>query len=409
MPKTSTNNNKHRPHPPISSSWPISQTAITGRIRHNINSGGPEPPAYTSPTIHHNINSQQLLTPTFFFAAMSEFKAFKKADLAKVAKTVGISVRSKDTKQLLLEKIEAFVEEFPERARELIDATVDDEEEVEVATLVEVDATEDESDDDDEEIEVEVEEEIVEDEDDEDKDYNAPPPINLKEWIVDPAIGAFESAYNSVLQFTDEVGITTLEANDDLREHLSRTVTLNYLELAVELGYFLYFYVPLVAVKDNRLIHQVFKDNIPVLKEIAVPVPDLTALLKFNVTSILVNWSLYAVLLPLLVSYYVNFTRRVVVIEDEDDEEDDASFVVRLHKYDPFIFALTKVLIFFFIFKNGALTTIDTYKGIVDALKNHLFIQLGIYHRFVTGLGNFPLVVGIANVVISLYAQFEDY
>lgn len=329
---------------------------------------------------------------------MSEFKTFKKADLAKVAKTVGIPVRSKDTKQSLLEKIETFVEEFPERAKELIEATGDDE--VEVATLVE-DATE-------EEDEEEETEDAGEEEEPEDKDYNAPPPINLKEWIVDPAIDLFEKTYESALELTDRVGITTLEYNDELRESLSRTVSLNYLELAVEFGYFLYFYVPLVAVKHNKLIHQVFKDNISQLNDISFPVPDVTALANFTVGSVFVNWGLYSVLIPLIVAYYVNFSRRVVVIEGEDDEE-EASFVVRLYKYDPFIFALTKVVIFYLIFKNGALTTIDTYKGIVHALKNHLFIQLGIYHRFVTGLGNFPLIIGVANVVVGLYSQFEDY
>lgn len=342
---------------------------------------------------------------------MSEFKTFKKADLAKVAKTVGIPVRSKDTKGLLLEKIEAFIEEFPERAKELIDTSAADLEEV--ATLVEVDVSDDDDaedlEDGEEEETEEAEEEEEDGDDDNDKDYNAPPPIDLKAWVVDPAIGAFEKAYDTILGFSDRVGITTLERNDDLRETLSKTVTLNYLELAVELAYFLYFYVPLVAIKDNKLIHQVFRDNIPQLNEISFSVPDVTALANATVLSILINWGLYALLIPLFISYYVNFSRRVVVIEDEDDEDNDASFIIRLYKYDPFIFALAKVVIFYFIFKNGALTTIDSYRGIFHALKTHLFIQVGIYHRFVTALGNFPFVIGIANVVVGLYSQFEDY
>lgn len=326
---------------------------------------------------------------------MSDFKSYKKADLAKVAKAAGIAVRSKDTKQLLLEKLELFIEENPEKASLLVDAADD---EVEVETLVEVDATEDEEDDEDDD----------EEDDKDDKDYNAPPPINLKEWLVDPAIGAWEKTYELVLEFTDKVGITTLELNDDVRDSLSQTVSLNFVELAAEVAYFLYFYVPWVAVKHNKSVHQVFKDNIPQLNEVSFPVPDVTALADFTVVLILINWAIYAVFVPLVISYYVNFTRRVVVIEGED-EDDEAQFVVRLYKYDPFVFALAKIVVFYFIFKNGALTTIDTYKGLVHALKNHLFIQLGIYHRFVSGLGNFPLIVGAANVVIGLYSQFEDY
>lgn len=330
---------------------------------------------------------------------MSEFKSFKKADLAKVARKVGIPVRSKDTKVSLLEKIEQFIEESPERAKELIESAGDDEEEEEEEEVEEVATLVEEEDDETSEV---VEE------DEEDKDFHAPPPINLKEWVVDPAIELFEKSYNAVLGFTDLVGITTLEYNDELRETLSRTVALNYIELAVEYSFFLSFYVPLVPIKSNASIHQVFKDNFPQLKTIDFPLPDVTALWDYSILSIVGNWALYAIFLPLLISYYVNFSRRVVVIED-DDEEEETSFVVRLYKYDPFIFALAKILIFYFIFKSGALTTISSYHGIFHALKNHVFIQLGIYHRFVTELGNFPLVFGLANVVIGLYSQFEDY
>ncbi|EEQ41621.1 putative integral membrane protein [Clavispora lusitaniae] len=338
---------------------------------------------------------------------MSEYKSFKKADLAQVARRIGITVRSKDTKQSLLEKIELFIEESPEKAKALMEladeADEDDDDVIENVTLVENDATDEEED-----VEDEQEEAGEDDDDKADKDYDAPPPINLKEWIVDPAIAVFENAYETVLEWTDRVGITTLELNDGLRDSLSTTVALNYLELAVETAYFLYLYVPLVATKDNKSIHQVFKDNVPQLQKCTLPLPDITALYDYTVASVLGNWLVYAVALPLLISYYVNFSRRVVVIED-DDEEEEASFVVRVYKYDPFIFALSKVLIFYFIIKNGALHSVDTFHGIAHLLKNYFLIHLGIYHRFVSDLGNFPLVVGLANVAIALYSQFEDY
>lgn len=336
---------------------------------------------------------------------MSEYKSYKKADLAQVAKKIGIQVRSKDTKQSLVEKIELFIEENPEKAKALMDLA----DEIDTVTLVENDATEDE---DDEEEVVEVDEadedDTAADEDDaDDKDYNAPPPINLKEWVVDPAIDVFERAHDAVLRFTDAVGISVLEANDELRESLSRTVALNYLELAVEFAYFLYLHVPLVAVKDNKSVHQVFKDNIPQLLRTTVAVPDVTALLDVSVALIAVNWVFYAVALPLLVSYYVNFSRRVVVIEDEDEE--DESFVVRLYKYDPFVFAVAKLLVFYFVAAHGALTAVDSFHGVVNLVKNYFFIHLGLYHLFVSTLGSFPLVVGVANVAVGLYSQFEDY
>ena len=118
---------------------------------------------------------------------MSEYKSFKKADLAQVARRIGITVRSKDTKQSLLEKIELFIEESPEKAKALMEladeADEDDDDVIENVTLVENDATDEEED-----VEDEQEEAGEDDDDKADKDYDAPPPINLKEWIVDPAI-----------------------------------------------------------------------------------------------------------------------------------------------------------------------------------------------------------------------------
>lgn len=341
---------------------------------------------------------------------MSEFKSFKKADLAKVARKVGISVRSKDTKQSLLDKIELFIEENPSKAKELIEsASLEGEE---TATLVEPEEDDDDEEDDDEDDD---EEEVVErvtvddDEDDEqDKDYNAPPPINLKEYIVDPAIDLFENARSKLLDFSDRIGFTTLDYNDDVRETLSKTVTLNYLELLLEFLFFVYTYIPLVPVKDNDTVHQVFKDNIPQLQDLELPIPDFTALYDFTVLSVLGHWVIYALVVPLVASYYINFSRRVVVIQDEEDDE-DVSFVVRLYKYDPFIFALSKVLIYYFIDLKGALTTLSPYTNILHAIKNHFFLHLGLYHQFISGLGSVPIVIGLANVAIGLYSQFEDF
>lgn len=327
---------------------------------------------------------------------MSDFKNFKKADLAKVARKVGIPVRSKDTKQSLLEKFETFIDEQPERAKELIEsAGVEDE----VATLIE--------DEDDEEEEEEAPAEAAEDDD---KDYNAPAPISLREWVIDPAIDIFENARAKVLDYTDSIGLTTLDVNDDLRESLLRVVALNYLEVFAEAAFFLYTNVPIVPVKNNNLIHQVFRDNIPRLQSSSWPSPDVSALLDFTVLSVFGNWVIYAVLVPLLISFYVNFSRRVVVIQDDEDEEEEISFVVRLYKYDPFIFALAKVLVYYFILKHGKLSTLESYTTLFHSVKNHAVVQLGLYHHFIsTSLGSFPIVIGVANLAIGLYSQFEDF
>mmetsp|Transcript_8239 Transcript_8239/g.8165 ORF Transcript_8239/g.8165 Transcript_8239/m.8165 type:complete len:328 (+) Transcript_8239:73-1056(+) len=327
---------------------------------------------------------------------MSELQSLKKAELSSICRKVGIHVLAKDTKQKLFEKLSAYIEANPEEGLIAVQNSLDMESDEE--TLAEAqDGSEDEETD-----EVEEDDEETEDED---KDYEAGPPVNLKEWIVDPAIEFFEEGYSKVLEFTDRIGATTLDYNDDLRENLSRSVSLNYIELLVELVYFLSTYIPLVAVKHNNSVHQIFKDNISFLSSSDILLPDISVLFEFKVISIFANWIVTSIVLPLVVSYYVNFTRRCIIID-----EDDSGLITRAYKYDPFVFALSKVLIFYFIVKNaGSLTALDSFGGIFSALKKHFLIQLGVYNQFADVLGSFPLVLGFANVLTAIYSQFEEY
>lgn len=342
---------------------------------------------------------------------MSEFQKFKKADLATVVRKFG-TVRSKDTKLSLLERLEAYSQHDPKAYRQLVEEFgngVNDDDEEETATLVEVDATEEEDDEADEE-ETDVADDEEAEEDEEDKDYNAPPPIDFKEYLADPAIALFEKFNEKFVELTDSLGFTSAEYNDLIRFHLSNTVNLTYLELLAEVSYFLYFYVPLVETRKNKFLPQFLKDNLLFLDS-DFPTPDFSALFTYKVFTVFVQWILYAVVIPGIFSYYINFTRKVVVIEsDEDDEdEEELSYVVRLHHYDPLIFALSKIVLFYFIIKNGAFTTIDSAEGIMHVLKEYFLVKLGVYHDFAVGLGNFPIVIGAANVVIGLYSQFEDF
>lgn len=327
---------------------------------------------------------------------MSELQSLKKAELSSICRKVGIHVLAKDTKQKLFEKLSAYIEANPEEGLIAVQNSLDMESDEE--TLAEAqDGSEDEETD-----EVEEDDEETEDED---KDYEAGPPVNLKEWIIDPAIEFFEEGYSKVLEFTDRIGATTLDYNDDLRENLSRSVSLNYIELLVELVYFLSTYIPLVAVKHNNSVHQIFKDNISFLSSSDILLPDISVLFEFKVISIFANWIVTSIVLPLIVSYYVNFTRRCIIID-----EDDSGLITRAYKYDPFVFALSKVLIFYFIVKNaGSLTALDSFGGIFSALKKHFLIQLGVYNQFADVLGSFPLVLGFANVLTAIYSQFEEY
>lgn len=362
---------------------------------------------YSHPTIEQLIELQ-----------MSDLNNFKKADLTSVARKVGIHVVSKDTKKILIEKISNYIEQNPTQAVETIKAIEQkhqDSTNSEQQTLV--DEASDAEEVDTEEAEADEDDEEADEDDSADPDYNGPPPIDLKSKIIDPIIEFVEETKDKIYDFTDSVGITALEYSDELREKLSSTVTINYAELVFEVFYFLYTYVPLVPIKNNDSIHQVFKDNFDILNDLECEIPDFTALWDFDIASVFFNWGVYAVALPLLISYYVNFTRRSIVIgglsdsDDEDDEFEDETdeIITRINEYDPLVFALSKVIIFFFVIKNSStLTTLSSYSGIFNALKNHFLIQLGLYGKFADGLGNFPIVIGLFSVVIAIYSQFEN-
>ena len=72
-----------------------------------------------------------------------------------------------------------------------------------------------------------------------------------------------------IYEFTDNVGITYLNQSEKLRDQLSSTVTLNYLQIGVELLIFIYTFIRVVPLNENNLIHQIFHDNIPYLSIIA--------------------------------------------------------------------------------------------------------------------------------------------
>lgn len=328
---------------------------------------------------------------------MSEsLSTYKKQDLVDVAHKVGVSVSKKDTKKVLIEKLEDFVEKNPEDAvarleAALAEGVVDD------ATLVE-------SIDDDEAEELEADEEHDEDEleeEEHDEDYTEPP-VNLKAWVVDPIIGASESALRSVYEFTDCVGITATEYLDELRDRLLATVTLNYAEVAYEALYFLSVNVPLVALRHNNLVPALVKDNIPSCVA-HWSTPDLLVLLHAPVYLAFLVWLLTALLLPLVASYYINFSRRVLLFAD------DEGVVSRIFTYDPFTFALSKVLLFYFTVRHGAVS-LSAELGLFHAAHNWVLIQTALYSKFAENyLGLLPLVLGAANVLVAIYSQFEEY
>ncbi|KAL6454079.1 hypothetical protein SBY92_003536 [Candida maltosa Xu316] len=338
---------------------------------------------------------------------MSDLENYTKAELGNLLKKLRISFASKTTKKALISKIEQFVTENPDQY-DFVQAFLKDEEEEqddeqEDDDDEEGDEDDDEEEGDDDEDEEEEGEEIDEEEDDEenDKDYEAPPPLNLKEWVVDPIIAKSENIIDKFYQFTDNVGITYLHESEKLRDQLSSTVTLNYATILVEFLIFIYNFVKVVPLNENNLVHQIFHDNLPFVSSSEFPTLEITGLFDYKSIVTFSIWLSTSVLIPLVISYFVNFTSRVIEIEDDE-------YLFRVYSFDPFIFSLSKVLTYYFI-GQSILIEFATKECIISSLFNKALINLGLYHTFAASLGNLPYILGGVNVLIALYAQFEEY
>ncbi|RCK58221.1 hypothetical protein Cantr_06833 [Candida viswanathii] len=350
---------------------------------------------------------------------MSELNKLNKADLTKLLRSFGGAGVSKFNKKQLIDQIESHIEAHPEdydvvqkvlngddqgddEDEEDDDIVEIEQEEVEVAVEPKEEEDEEDEEEEDEEEEEEEEEEEGEENDEDDKDYEAPPPLNLKEWVLDPIIAKSEDAIDIFYNFTDCVGITYLRESEKLRDQLSSTVTLNYGQLLLEFAVFIYNFTTIVPLNENQLIHQFFFDNLPYLSTTTLPTIEVSELLSHKALTTFVIWVLSSVVVPAAVSYFVNFTSRIVEIEDDE-------YLFRIHSFDPFIFALAKVLSYYAVGQAG-LIGFRQADCLISGLVNKSLVNLGLYLAYASNsLGNLPYVLGGVNVLIAIYAQFEEY
>ncbi|EGW30381.1 uncharacterized protein SPAPADRAFT_63227 [Spathaspora passalidarum NRRL Y-27907] len=339
---------------------------------------------------------------------MSSFTTYKKADLVTVLKKLDIHTVSKDTKKVLVDKLTVYAEKSANGAatvqkllQELADAREEGEGEGdEDVTAVEEEVEVIETEDDDEEGDEEEDEEEGEEDDQEDKDYNAPPPLNFRA-VFDPVLQYYEQFVDRVYECTDKIGVTYTDYSAQLRQQLSSTVTLNYLELILEFAVYLAYYVPLVPLNKNALIPQVVLDNVPFLATSTLPSAQVTTLFAYDPLITLVFWLLTSIAFPLVLSYFFNFTRRIFEFEED-------TVLFRVYAFDPFIFALSKIFVYYLV-EQSAFVNYSTGTCWLATTTNHILAHLGIYNTFTAVLGNWPYVIGGGNALIALYSQFEEY
>lgn len=349
--------------------------------------------------------------------APSELALLTKSRVSQLARHLGIYISVKDTKQKILEKLEAHLEKSSNPARDIdaAFATIDGSTPTKAADVTVDNAAYD--------LEDSAEPSpsntnsaassaatilnllfISKDDDPEDADYLGGPPLDVKLLVVDPLLQRYEAAKSSILELTDSVGITYVDYCHELRERLSTLVFLNYLELSVEFAFFLYAFLSPVPFNENPLNTHFFKQAWPSLATSELRSLDISGWVSFEGISTALVWLMTAIVMPLVASYFVNFSKRVLELDD------GMVLPTRVYTYDPFVFALCKVVIVYFLHKlSGTSVPVNVDAGWILAAQNYANILVHLYYAFLARLGSAPVVLGLANVAIALYSQFEEY
>ncbi|KAG7899623.1 hypothetical protein KL907_004975 [Ogataea polymorpha] len=309
---------------------------------------------------------------------MSLLNKKTKAQLEEIARDLDVNIKSCKVKQALVDRL---TDHFLENA----DKFDKDHEYYDYVVSVKQEAqNENDDDDDDESDEAEIID--VEDSDayDSDDDFDLEP-----------------STLDKILDYIDndtlyEVADYIAEKNYELRDYLSDPFTINDFTVVGEFIYLYLYFAKSIALGDIRFVPQVVKSNLPaaVLK---TPVTDLTHFLDANFWSTVLLWLLVSYGAPKLTSYYVNFTYNF--------------------EYDPFIFALAKLLFGLILFKTDV-TRHDIKDELVfqfsfkhysvdyaaKLFKHYLLTSTLLLRNY---FGNWALIGDFFTTFVALYANLS--
>lgn len=137
-----------------------------------------------------------------------------------------------------------------------------------------------------------------------------------------------DSYYDSIDFLSDK--------SDAFREFSSSPMSIGAVEILIEFFYLISYYTEFTTVGKSKLVPALIKDNLN-KQFLKYPVLDLCNYFKFNVIAVFHLWGFITILAPLIVSYYINFTKTGKTYK--------ATF-------DPYIFTLTKCLLVLFALKS---------------------------------------------------------
>lgn len=345
-----------------------------------------------------------------------DLSQYTKPILIQLSRQLGVNTVAKDTKLQILEKVEAFMSR-QSNALQVLEIALVNIRELAYSKAVDNDDSHQFSDNDcekactksamDENQDSDDDDEDDDDEDDDnddDEDYQAGPPINLYLILIDPIIEWYEWAMTKSYELTDAVGITCTEYCHELRENLSTLVFLNFLQLCIEFSVFLYTRLAPTPLKNNPMNLPILRNAWSYLSTSELPSLDVSEWCSFRGVSVVVVWLISAIWAPLIISFFVNFSKRVIIDDDEH------TVLGRIYTFDPFVFALAKLVLAFYIQRvPKQLVLVEISTGFLTDFRNYTLILLHSYSLFLEHLGTMPFILGLANIAIALYSQFEDY
>ncbi|ODQ82338.1 hypothetical protein BABINDRAFT_158958 [Babjeviella inositovora NRRL Y-12698] len=228
-------------------------------------------------------------------------------------------------------------------------------------------------------------------EDEEDADYV--PSADLTTKIADPLIDLQEQLVSYLYKTTDKLGITATKYSDCVRSHLSEVVNLTMAQIGLEFLIFWKEFIPLIRLDEIEAFHNV-RFNPEFVGDLKVV--DFTEFFTLKSVYILSSWATLSILLPLVLSYYVNFTTR---------------HGKRSYTFDPFTFNVFRFFLFLaglqrIVFNFGDLTLLDSFE--TCELANYGILALNNFGQFLGTLGGLPSASSAGLILITLYSQFSS-
>lgn len=235
----------------------------------------------------------------------------------------------------------------------------------------------------------------------EDLDYQGPPPIEILPPIIDFLIEKYEIFLEFYYMIADSFENFFFSKTQCFKNKITKLIVLIFFELFCECIQFHSYCSTLNVIKNDSMIY--FKKNSFLLGLKSFLLFDYHNLfgIKNSFFPTFFVWFLITLLFPMMFSYYFNFTKKIIRIKKNKKKK-------KIFTFDPFIFSLSKVLIYCSI-KYSKIEKYIEYRNSSDNVKQSFYSFFENYLLYSKQSGVLSLILCSGNILIALYSRFEEF